>query len=83
MSKLFMYRIQSDISNLKIENVELILNCHDAHQGKFKIATINDTRKRKVILPPHDQQGSKAPRRGPPYILVIFAVHNNQKFALF
>ena len=45
MSKLFMYRIQSDISNLKIENVELILNCHDAHQRKFKIVTINDTDK--------------------------------------
>ena len=44
-SKLSMYRIQSDISNLKIENVELILNGHDAHQRKFKIATINDTHK--------------------------------------
>ena len=45
MSKLFMYWIQSDISNLKIENVELILNFHDAHQQKFKIVTINDTHK--------------------------------------
>ena len=45
MSKLLMYRIQSHISNLKIENVVLILNCHDANQRKFKIATINDTHK--------------------------------------
>ena len=43
MSKLLMNLIQSDISNLKIENVELILNCHDAHQQKFKIVMINDT----------------------------------------
>ena len=43
--KVAMYLIQSDISNLKIENVELILNFHDAHQRKFKIAAINDTHK--------------------------------------
>ena len=40
MSKLFMYLILSDISNLKIENIGLILICHDAHQTKFKRATI-------------------------------------------
>ena len=43
--KVVMYLIQSDISNLKIENVELILNCHDAHQRKFKIAAINEPHK--------------------------------------